>query len=71
MGSANFYPGYGDTALGYDLSSENSGKEWIELKFADKVCLAVAFRVYQAPGTRHEKASTSGLCGPHQPLRDI
>ena len=40
VGPPDFYPGYGDTALGWDLSRENSGREWIELRFGASVCVS-------------------------------
>jgi len=55
IGAADFYPGYGDTALGYDLSAENSGKEFIELKFPSEVYVS-GFELYETykPGATYE-----------------
>ena len=54
VGAADFYPSYGDTALGYDLSAENSGREWIELKFPTNVYVA-GFELYETykPGAAY------------------
>ena len=54
IGPADFYPGYGDTALGYDLSAENSGREWIELKFPTNVYVT-GFELYETykPGATY------------------
>jgi hypothetical protein len=39
VGPPDFYPGYGDTPLGWDLSAENSGREFIELRFGASMCV--------------------------------
>lgn len=76
VGAADFYPGYGDTALGWDLSAENSGKEFIEVRFPNKVYVT-AFELYETykPGAVFEVSSapeytddnTVACCGPDFP----
>lgn len=40
LGEPDFYPGYGDTKLGWDLSEENWGHEWIELRFSTSMYIS-------------------------------
>ena len=46
VGPTDFYPGYGDTPLGSSWSAENSGKEFIELRFSTKMYIN-AFELFQ------------------------
>jgi hypothetical protein len=59
VGEADFYPSYGDTALGYDLSAENSGKEFIEIKFPNPVYVT-GFELYETykPGATYRISTT-------------
>ena len=62
----------GDTARGWDLSAENSGKEWIEIRFASSIYVN-AFKLYETykPGAVYELSSaveytdnnTEACCG--------
>jgi hypothetical protein len=40
-------PGYADTPLGWDLSTENAGREWIELRFGASVYVS-GFELYES-----------------------
>lgn len=40
LGEPNFYPSYGDSKLGWDLSEENWGHEWIELRFSTSMYIS-------------------------------
>ena len=59
VGEADVYPAYSDHKKGWDLSAENSGKEWIEVKFADAVYVS-AFELYETykPGALFKVSST-------------
>jgi hypothetical protein len=49
----------GDTALGWDLSQENSGREWIELRFGTPVYVS-GFELYEVynPGAVSRVSTT-------------
>ena len=38
LGEPNFYPRYGDNKLGWEMSSDNNGDEFIELEFPFGKC---------------------------------
>ena len=59
VGAPDFYPGYGDTPVGWDLSHENSGREFIEVKFPTPVYVT-AMEIYETykPGAIHTISTT-------------
>ena len=59
LGGPNFYPGYADAKLGWDLSSENAGNEWIELEYPFAVYVS-AFELYETfkPGSLWKISTT-------------
>ncbi|KAL1512389.1 hypothetical protein AB1Y20_005647 [Prymnesium parvum] len=76
LGANDFFPEFGDSPLGYDLSHENSGKEFIELKFPSELYITgfdlyetlkpgAVFRVSSAPS--YDDDNTVACCGPDFP----
>jgi hypothetical protein len=59
VGPPDFYPHHGDTTLGWDLSAENSGLEWIELRFGTPVYVS-GFELYETnkPGAVYRVSTT-------------
>ena len=59
VGEADYFPSYGDSKLGWDLSAENSGREFIELKFPNRVYVS-GFELFQTykPGAVTRVATT-------------
>ena len=59
VGAPDFYPGYGDARQGWDLSSENNGAEFIEVKIEVPVYIT-GFELYETykPGALAVLSST-------------
>ena len=58
LGAPDFYPGYADTVLGWDLAQENYGDEWIEVMF-DTPLYIKDIQVYEThkPGSINKVSS--------------